>query len=211
MKSSRKYLFLLIACSLTVAVIAAGFLSVGSWLEAGDAPEKAEALIVLAGEPARAVYSADLYNQGFAHNVYVSRPVRERGHKMLEEYGIFILRAEDIYKQILVKKGVPESSIHFFGKASVSTVEEAEIINGIFHGPQCHILVVTSPFHVRRVKMIFKNNVKKCVVSVVGNPYEDFPEKWWTNQDSARNVLLEVAKIVFYKIGGQFHSAQSAR
>lgn len=46
--------------------------------------------------------------------------------------------------------------------------------------------------------MIFKDIVRKCFVSIVGNPYESFPEKWWTNKDSARNVLLEFAKIVFY-------------
>lgn len=128
LKKSYKYSLLFVICSLSLVLVAAGFLSVSQWLQAGDAPGKAAAIIVLAGCPARAVYSADLYKQGAAPEVYVSRPVREHGLKMLEEFDIYIPRAEEIYKQILLKKGVPESHVHVFGTASVSTFEEAEVI-----------------------------------------------------------------------------------
>jgi len=30
------------------------------------------------------------------------------------------------------------------------------------------------------------------------------PQRWWTNQESARNVMLELAKLVFYKLGFSF-------
>lgn len=83
------------------------FFGIGHWLQAG-------ALIVLVGDPARAVYSADLYNQGYADSVNISRPVRERGKKTLEDYGIFIPKAEDIYKQILVKKRSARGQHTFF-------------------------------------------------------------------------------------------------
>jgi hypothetical protein len=41
-------------------------------------------------------------------------------------------------------------------------------------------------------------------VHVVASAYEAFPARWWTEQEAARNVLLESAKIVYYKLGGRF-------
>jgi hypothetical protein len=41
-------------------------------------------------------------------------------------------------------------------------------------------------------------------VRIVPTPYDPFPARWWTDQDAARNVLLELAKIAFYRLGGRF-------
>lgn len=65
------------------------------------------------------------------------------------------------------------------------------------------LLVVTSPYHVRRAAMIFRQAYGGAHV-VVGTPYEPFPREWWRSQDAARNVLLELAKITFYLVGGRF-------
>jgi hypothetical protein len=40
----------------------------------------------------------------------------------------------------------------------------------------------------------------------VATPYEDFVEKWWTDQTSAVNVVLETAKLIHYHLGGAFRS-----
>ena len=125
---------------------------------------------------------------------------------MLDDLGIFIPRAEDIDKQILLKKGVHEQNIHFFGQSSLSTIQEAEAASKLFRGDSCKIIIVTSPYHVRRASMIFKDTMQNCQFRVLGTPYEPFPEKWWTDQDAARNVLLETSKTVFYLFGGRFRS-----
>jgi hypothetical protein len=55
--------------------------------------------------------------------------------------------------------------------------------------------------------MVFRDKMKGCRFRVLATPYEPFPTKWWTDQDAARNVILEVAKILFYKFGGRFRNS----
>lgn len=175
-------------------------------LLSGDEPKKSDAIIVLAGEPLRALYAADLYNKGFSPKVYISLPAREHTMLVLDSIGIVLPRQEEIYRQVLLKKGVPDKDIYFFGNSSISTADEADALGLVFNGGTCKLLIVTSSFHARRAKMIFQDVLKRCDIGVVGTPYEPFPRRWWTDQNSARNVLLEIFKIIFYKIGGRFSS-----
>jgi len=183
---------------------------VAGWLSTAGSPAKADAIIVLAGEPARAFYGADLYLQGFAGKVYISRPVRLLGQRKLDELGVHFPRAEEIYRQVLIKKGVPEKDIGFFGEASVSTLGEALAVRSLTQGRNWRLLIVTSPYHARRTNMIFRDKLPDAKITVVAAPYEPFPPDWWKNQDAASNVLLEVAKILFYCLGGGFYATANA-
>lgn len=178
----------------------------GYWLKGDEKPVKSDAIIILAGTPTRSFYAADLYRQGYASQVYISKPVREHSLKMLDKIGVSFPRQEEVDKEVLLKKGVHEQNIHFFGQSSLSTVQEAEAASKLFRGDSCKIIIVTSPYHVRRAKMIFKDTMQNCQFKVLGTTYEPFPEKWWTDQDAARNVLLETSKAVFYLLGGRFRS-----
>ena len=69
------------------------------------------------------------------------------------------------------------------------------------------IIVVTSPYHVKRARMILTGVMAGYEISVVGTPYDSFQKQWWKDQDSARNVMLELIKILFYIFGGHFYSS----
>lgn len=203
---NRRLLFIVGIFLSFVGLLLIGVRFIGYWLQQDDIPLKSDVIIILSGNPARAIYAAELYSKGFASEIYISRPVRLHHEKLLDELGVPFPYAEEVYRQVLLKKGVPSSQIRIFGKSSISTVEEAEAIKELFEGSRKRLLVITSPYHIRRAKMIFRNVLKDYEVRVVGTPYEPFPKRWWTNQDSARNVVLEVVKILFYKIGGSFYS-----
>ncbi|OPY03270.1 MAG: hypothetical protein A4E60_00462 [Syntrophorhabdus sp. PtaB.Bin047] len=179
-------------------------LNIAGWLKGNDVPLPSRAILVLSGPPTRSFYAADLYRQGFAGEVYVTRPVREPFARMLDEAGIPYPRTEQLHVAVLLKMGVPATRIHVVGEPCLSTADEAEVARHIFSGRDCSILVVTSPYHVRRSVMIFGDVMKGCRFTVLGTPYESFPGKWWKDQDAARNVLLEVSKIIFYRLGGRF-------
>lgn len=51
---------------------------------------------------------------------------------------------------------------------------------------------------------------EKADIRVIATPYEAFPGQWWKNQDAARNVVLELTKIIFYRVGGRFYADDSA-
>lgn len=175
------------------------------WLSVEDTPTPSDTILVLAGEPARFLYGADLYKNGLAPQVHVSRPARLRAYKIFDDLDIQFPRFETAYREILIRKGVPAGRIHYLGESLLSTVDEARAANTLAgHTGMKTFIIVTSPYHVRRVKMVFADYAPGLEVAVVATPYEPFPAKWWTDQDVARNVMLELAKIAFYVFGGRF-------
>lgn len=203
-KRTKVICFSLILCIVCFFVTA--FFFAGCWLKGDGKPVKSDAIIVLSGTPTRSFYAADLYRQGYAPQVFISRPMRDHSLKMLDKIGVSFPRQEEVDKEVLLKKGVLEHNIHFLGQSSLSTIQEAEAANKLFRGDSCKIIIVTSPYHVRRANMIFKDTMQNCQFKVLGTTYEPFTEKWWTDQDAARNVLLETSKTVFYLFGGRFRS-----
>lgn len=78
-------------------------------------------------------------------------------------------------------------------------------------GAMKHIIVVTSPYHVKRARMILKKNLRNCGVTVLGTPYVPSPKKWWKDQIAATNVVNEIAKIMFYVAGGRFLQSDNVK
>lgn len=202
----KKLIIALVLLAVITGLGTFAVLNVVDWLKGEDKPVPAKAIMILSGPPSRALYAADLYKQGYAKEIYITRPEREPYFQLTDDLGVYFPRTEKMQKDVLLKKGVTEKAIHIVGNDCKSTVDEAEIAAGIFKGDNCNILVVSSPYHVRRAQMIFKAKMKHCRYVILGTPYESFATKWWTDQDSARNVLLEVAKIIHYKLGGRFRS-----
>lgn len=205
-----KIIFHLILTIFLLFSLLVGFIGFGGFwlLQGGDTPKRSDAIVVLGGELTRAFYAADLYLEGYAPKIYISRRKLLKGEILLNELNIMIPREEELNRQVLLKKGVPDKDIFIFGKSSVSTAEEAEELKKIFRGKNYHLLIVTSPYSVKRAKMIFKDKIKNSEIIVLPTTYETFPRGWWRSKDSAQAVILELTKIVFYKLGKSFHSAE---
>lgn len=198
----------LLAIVMTVFTGAAGLACLlffaSRWLPDSDAVATADAIVVLAGDSRRTLYAADLYRQGMAAQVLVSRPIRGARERILEDLGIPMPAAEEYDRMILLRKGVPEAAIDIFGSGSISTYEEGRVLGLRYAGRSPDLLAVTSPYHVRRARMILTNALPGARIHVVATPYETFPEHWWASQDAARDLLLELTKIVFYSVGGRY-------
>ena len=200
------YLSLAVLAFTSVALITAGF-----WLVPGDDEIRpADVIVVLAGGYERSLYAADLYHQGRAKTIWVSRPAREPGKLRLEQYGIVIPSEEEVHRAILLHKNVAPGDLEFFGSRSLSTAEEARSMREKVGSMPLRLLIVTSPAHTRRAGIIFNNTLagSGTTVQVVATPYEHFDPYWWRDQNSARMVVLEIAKIIYFGIGGRFFSHQ---
>lgn len=197
-------LFLLIASIAAAIGAALGLNYLADWLSAADRPQKADAILVLGGSYTRPFQAAELYGQGLARKIYVSVPAREDQLRLLDEAGIPFPREEEIVRAVLLKKGVPASAIEYFGKASISTAAEAQAARALFAGGAPKLLIVTSPYHLRRTRMIFTDALPAAEIRVIATSYDPFPQAWWKDQNAARNVLLELPKIVYYQLGGRF-------
>jgi len=186
-------------------------LTAGHWLQTADSPVRADALVVLGGNFSRPAYAAELFQLGMAQKVYVSRVYRKKSERVLDQNLINYPREEEVYKAVLRKKGVPASAIEYYGNELLSTSQEAETLAAQLGPGPGTLLAVTSPYHVRRARMVFKDAFPGWDVRVVATPLESFPAAWWTDQESARQVFMELPKIVFYLLGGKFRSNPAAQ
>src|SRR5215212_5043156 len=137
-------LFALIVGVLSLCAAAAFVAFVPGWLAAGAVPRKADAIVVLAGAPERVLYAADLYREGYAKRVLLSRPAPDVHRPVLARFGLQGLPEEEANLRILTMSGVPAQQIEMFGAGSKSTLEEMESLKAYLPGP-VHVLVVTSP------------------------------------------------------------------
>jgi uncharacterized SAM-binding protein YcdF (DUF218 family) len=201
-----------LALALALVIVAAGCFCyyAARWLKQDDAPIKADAIVVLAGRFERSMHAADLYRAGQAPVVMLSEAVPDAGSRRLEELGIKLPSAIEVHGRILAAKGVPENAVHKLGGKALSTADEARAIAARFGKPGQRVLVVTSPSHVRRARMIVGDALQGAQLAVCATPYETFPDEWWRSQDAARDVLLEWSKIVFYQLGGRFRAQEAS-
>lgn len=187
-------------------------LTAGLWLRMDDQPRQAAAIVILAGDIRRAIHAADLYHQGLAPVIYVSRPVHSPP-QALEELGWRFPLQEDEMRLVLARKGVPDEAVRVYGQTLMSTVQEGEALrdelarSGQALGP---LLIVTSPYHCRRAKLILSRLIRDRELVMTPTPYERFDVQWWDHQGSANAVVSEVAKFVFYALGTPFRSKTAA-
>ena len=187
---------------LTGTAVGLGY--VADWLRLADRPQKADAILVLGGSFTRPFQAAELYRQGLARKIYISVVAREEQLRLLDVEGVPYPREEEIVRQVLLKKGVPASAIEYFGKDSISTADEAQAARALFAQRTPTLLVVSSAYHLRRARIIFSDALPAADIRMIATSYDPFPSSWWKDQSAARNVLLELAKISFYQLGGRY-------
>ncbi len=200
----RCALGLLVAVLAAAAVATLALRQASGWLARSDAPQKADAIIVLGHEVTRAITGASLYQQGFARVVYLTVPWREPRYLALERDRIRWPWFDEAARTLLRNRGVPDDAILLLGKDLQSTVAEAREAARVLGPKAGTLLVVTSPYHVHRARKIFSDHLPSARILVIGSDAEPLPERWWTHQESARDVLLEVAKLASYKLGFGF-------
>jgi len=188
---------------LAVVLTAVAAYHIAAWLRDADPPQRAEAIIVLGDDLTRVLAGADLFRAGHAPRVLLSAPMRSPRARTLEQEGLPVLWFEEAGRTLLLRRNVPDAAIATFGKRLRTTAEEAKAIRELYPDRAPTLLVVTSPYHVRRARMIFRDALPHARVLVVASSYESFPDRWWTERDAASQVLLESAKLLFYSLGGR--------
>ncbi len=157
-----------------------------------DAPEKADAIVVLAGEtnvrPARAL---ELLHQGMAPRVFLNAETRNL---------IYDIQLIDVAKKYAASLGegdrVSVCPINGF-----STNEEADDVSRCLQSLGAHrVLIVTSDFHTRRALRIFRHRLPQYQFSIAAARHpSQFGEAWWTNREWAKTALDEWMKTVWWE------------
>jgi uncharacterized SAM-binding protein YcdF (DUF218 family) len=156
--------------------------AVADYLIVNDNLEKADIIIVLGGNPFdRATAAAVLFHKGFAPEVLTTSELIPEGFRLLKVN----LTESEAMKKWLMELKVPEGAITAI-KKSTSTYEDALVAkeytskNGIKSA-----IIVSSPYHMRRVKMTFNRLFKDTEMKLLYYPAmnADFSTKgWWKRE-----------------------------
>jgi len=180
-------LLLLAGASLTIR-------HVGSWLVVQDQLEPAPVIVVLSGRlPERAREAAAIYGQGFASEVWISRPTSPA--EELEKMGIAYVGEEFYSARVLMKLGVPSDAIRVLDRPAGNTLEEVEEIAAeLKRAGDKKVIVVTTKAHTRRVRFIWHKRVGDSPRAIVrfarDDPYDG--SRWWRTTAGALDVVREV-------------------
>ncbi|MEZ4774959.1 MAG: YdcF family protein [Bacteroidia bacterium] len=172
--------------------------SIGGFLIYEDTLMPSDAIIVLSGNSSeRAKKAGELYRQKMAPLVIATGGVVNQA---LSAYGIEISDAA-LTEIALRREGVDSAAIRTIGRGT-STYEESEELLGYVHREGFkRIIVVTSKFHTRRTRSVFRKKFREVGVDVLlaGAEPEDYEvETWWNAEPAMIFVNNEYVKMVYY-------------
>lgn len=183
-----------VALLVLIVISIFAFRRAGRWLICEDALRPANAIVVLSGGmPWRAEEAGRIFRLGDAHQVWITRP--ENPSHALAAMGIHYLGEDDYSREVLIHEGVPDSDIRILPDIITDTEQEIDEIaremrsNGI-----TTVIIVTSPPHTRRVRLLWHKLAPRNLRAIVRAAYEDpyDANHWWRNTRDALSVTREV-------------------
>ena len=170
-----------------------------------DALADADALVVLAGgAPFRERAVADLFKQGWAPRVIVSRPMNPARVAALVEMGVRPLDVQGESQAALLRFGVPAAALVTIKQTAQITEDELALVREEARSRGWHrLILVSSPEHTRRVKTIWYRRGSNGVGAIVrASPYGSFPrDGWWRERQMAERVLHEYLGLAALYLG----------
>lgn len=173
--------------------------ALGNYLIYEDANTEVEAAFVLAGLPnERLPYAKNLYEEGLTPRLGAT------GERIDPDLEILNMPWTDAYvaKKVMIRMGVDSSDIDMLEEGT-NTFEESEVIldyckkNGLKK-----IMIVSSQFHTRRIKHVFKKKFKNAGIQVIikGAPPKDYAmDQWWLSNSALSFAMNECIKILYYQ------------
>jgi uncharacterized SAM-binding protein YcdF (DUF218 family) len=156
-----------------------------------DTLERSDAILVLSDDnfyADRATRASQIYRQGLAPLVVAS------GRRLRPYAGIAELIEHD-----LIERGVPKEKILRAAHDADNTREEAKALAPVVKQKKWHsVILVTSNFHTRRARYIFRHVFPEDVsIRVTGARDGNFaPERWWENRISVKELTQEMAAML---------------
>ncbi|MEM7371233.1 MAG: YdcF family protein [Bacteroidota bacterium] len=163
-----------------------------------DPNVEVDAAFVLSSSPnERCEYAAELYHLNLFPLVIT---MGESVNPSLLAMNIQQTDAQ-LARTVLIRSGVDSTAIRVINRGS-STFEESEQILGYAtrEGFQS-IMIISSQFHTRRIKKVFKKKFKQAGIDVVikGAPPKRYEvDHWWENEEAMINVNNEYVKLLYY-------------
>lgn len=172
----------------------------GNFLIYEDDLKKVTYAFVLSGGPwDRGNEAVRIFEKGFADTLVCTGENIPHDFKAL---GLDMLESEITEKNML-NKGVPKSRILLLKKGT-STQEESEEILAFCKARNVKsIIVLSTDFHTRRIKQVFKNKFEKEGIEVIvwAAPSSKYDaQNWWQSEDGLIALNNEYIKQLYYLV-----------
>lgn len=176
--------------------------SLGEYLVTESPLERADAIAVLSGSiPDRMLEAVDIYEQGYAPLIILTKEDKPDGYDRLLDMGIKIPEEHELNNMIAVKLGVPSKSIIIIGERSNSTYTELQILYDFLKRRNLKsVIVVTSKSHTTRATKIFDLVTNGTKIKVITRPskYDTFdPTNWWKARKDLKQTIFEYEKLAY--------------
>ncbi len=211
MARRRRFLAAVVLAVIGLALIAAmlhrpilGLVATALVVE--DRLEHADAIVVVAGgTPSREARAADLFQQGWAPRVVISRPATTYSMRQLTALGVRLLDLQGESRLVLEKYGVPPASIVAVEESARTTEPELDLVHKLARAEHYRrVILVTSPQHTRRVKVIWTRENRKEPIEAIVVPARDNDvdlDDWWLKRRSVEKVLHEYLGLTAIYLG----------
>ena len=172
----------------------------GSFLITADPLRPADAIVPLAGERSRVDDAAGLFGGGYARwyiitEMWVPNPNPDIGY------------VESVRGQT-IRAGVPADRILVAPGKAASTYREALNLRRMLQEHHVRsLIVVTSPFHTRRSRLILNDVFRDTGTALIIRPVREHWFRaggWWVSQEGRQVTAEEYLKLALYLVG--YHS-----
>lgn len=189
-----------------VVATAASLLGVGRVLAREDPLEHADAIYVLGGDwIQRWLEATDLYHEGYAPLIVVSRGTIEPGERELQRRGAHYPNAGELGRDVMVAQlHVPTQAIELMTTDVDNTAQEADAIREIAVSRHWHrIIVITDRATTRRGGFAMRRALGANVDVIMRAPRLDPfpPDGWWRKRANFRTAFYELPKLIAYWCG----------
>jgi len=166
-------------------------------------PTSADAIVVFAG----GVGESGKAGGGFQERVSQAVALYKAGHapRVIFSSGyVFTLQEAEVMKAVAVDNGVPAEAI-LLEEHAANTFENVAFTNRILsdHGWR-RVLLVSSPYHMRRAMMTWHRSAPDVTVTPTPVPQSEFyASSWGASFDQIRGIVHEYAAIIAYWLRGR--------
>ncbi|MGA9882771.1 MAG: YdcF family protein [Candidatus Acidiferrales bacterium] len=193
----RRNIFRTVALVVILALVVFSifaFRGAGRWLIRENALRPADVIVVLSGAmPERAEEAARIFHLGYAHEVWLTHPISPA--RQLAAMGINYAGEDDYNREVLIHEGVPAADISVLAGTIVDTEQEiGEIAPEMRRDGMTTAIIVTSPPHTRRVRVLWRKLAPRNLHLIVRAAYEDpfDADHWWRDTHDALSVTREM-------------------
>lgn len=208
LRPRTKILFIvLLTCSAAISLTYESILcQIGRFLVLEQQPQKADVIVVLNGRDIeRSLAAVDLYKQGYANLIVLSRGTKSSGYELLLNTVDQSFDRRIFFQRAIEAMGVPRESFQLIGNGVTSTYDEATVTRDFLRQRNyTSLILVTSKWHSKRAYLTFRHILNKNAniqLTVYASGYDKFdPNFWWKTESSTELVLSEYVRLLYYLI-----------